>query len=105
MGSSQTRGRTRVPCIGRQILNHCATREAQNKVLLRGDSDNFFLNAVSLNTIFIQREAIISEMGSDDFKDITILLKVSNSKSTGNLGTKMIEHIFFISIQTILFSC
>ena len=29
MGSSQTRAQTRVPCIGRQILNHCATREAQ----------------------------------------------------------------------------
>ena len=33
VGSSQTRARTRVPCIGRQILNHCATREAQNKFL------------------------------------------------------------------------
>ena len=29
VGSSQTGARTRVPCIGRQILNHCATREAQ----------------------------------------------------------------------------
>ena len=28
VGSSQTRARTRVPCIGRRILNHCATREA-----------------------------------------------------------------------------
>ena len=28
VGSSQTRARTRVLCIGRQILNHCATREA-----------------------------------------------------------------------------
>ena len=28
VGSSQTRARTRVPCTGRQILNHCATREA-----------------------------------------------------------------------------
>ena len=28
-GSPQTRARTRVPCIGRQTLNHCATREAQ----------------------------------------------------------------------------
>ena len=27
MGSSRTRARTRVPCIGRRILNHCATRE------------------------------------------------------------------------------
>ena len=28
VGSSQTRARTRVPCISRQILNHCVTREA-----------------------------------------------------------------------------
>ena len=28
VGPSQTRARTRVPCIGRRILNHCATREA-----------------------------------------------------------------------------
>ena len=27
--SSWTRDRTHVPCIGRQILNHCATREVQ----------------------------------------------------------------------------
>ena len=32
VGSSQTRARTRVPCIGRQILNHCATREAQEVI-------------------------------------------------------------------------
>ena len=28
VGSSQTTARTRVPCIGRRVLNHCATREA-----------------------------------------------------------------------------
>ena len=28
VGSSQTRARTRVPCIGRPTLNHYATREA-----------------------------------------------------------------------------
>ena len=28
VGSSQTRARTHVPCIGRQTPNHCATREA-----------------------------------------------------------------------------
>ena len=27
MGSSQTRARTRVPCIGRRILNHCTNRK------------------------------------------------------------------------------
>ena len=35
VGSSQTRARTRVPCIGRQILNLCATREAREQVLSR----------------------------------------------------------------------
>ena len=30
VGSSKTRARTRVPCISRQTLNHCATREARN---------------------------------------------------------------------------
>ena len=30
VGSSQTRARTHVPRIGRQILNHCATREARD---------------------------------------------------------------------------
>ena len=29
VGTSQTRARTSVLCIGRQILNHCATREVQ----------------------------------------------------------------------------
>ena len=33
--SSQTRARTRVPCISRQILNHCTTREARALVFLK----------------------------------------------------------------------
>ena len=32
VGSSRTRARTRVPCIGRWILNHCATREVPTEV-------------------------------------------------------------------------
>ncbi|XP_059962049.1 ORM1-like protein 1 isoform X1 [Mesoplodon densirostris] len=34
VGSSRTGARTRVPCIGRRTLNHCATREAHSCVLL-----------------------------------------------------------------------
>ena len=30
VGSSRTRDRTRVPCIGRWILNHCTTREVRH---------------------------------------------------------------------------
>ena len=35
VGSSQTRARTRVPCIGRQTLSHRATREAQVPCFLK----------------------------------------------------------------------
>ena len=35
VGSSRTRARTRVPCIGRQILNHCTTKEAAERILNR----------------------------------------------------------------------
>ena len=51
VGSSQTRARTRVPCIGRQIFNHCATREGPqcsifkdqdvNDILKRFEASNF----------------------------------------------------------------
>ena len=40
VGSSQTRARTRVPCISRQILNHCATREALPQFFLKGRGVN-----------------------------------------------------------------
>ena len=33
VGSSRTRARTRVPCFGRQILNHCATGEIPVAIL------------------------------------------------------------------------
>ena len=38
VGSSSTRDRTRVPCIGRQILNHCATGEVPARDFLREPS-------------------------------------------------------------------
>ena len=46
MGSSQTRARTRVPCIGRQTLNHCATREALKIPYVHGSISG--LDSVSL---------------------------------------------------------
>ena len=43
VGSSWTRARTRVPCIGRGILNHCATREVPSKYLLvEGEEKEYF---------------------------------------------------------------
>ena len=56
VGSSQTRARTRVPCIGRQILNHCATREAPAPLLFTCFILFFFLllyrNTSGLSKLF-----------------------------------------------------
>ena len=46
--SSQTRARTRVLCIGRHILNHCATREAPNYGFLKNKFIYLFLAALGL---------------------------------------------------------
>ena len=40
VGSSQTGARTRVPCISRQTLNHCAAREAQDMFLKQENMNN-----------------------------------------------------------------
>ena len=51
VGSSQTRARTRVSCISRQTLNHCATREALSFVFDRHFS---LLQAMLLRTFLYQ---------------------------------------------------
>ena len=45
VGSSQTRARTHVPCIGRQILNHCATGETPECIL-----KSFYRTCVTLTS-------------------------------------------------------
>ena len=57
MGSSQTRARTRVPCTGRQILNHCATREALKSLFNLEFKSNFIVtteNGKLLSTLVIE---------------------------------------------------
>ena len=44
MGSSQTRAQTRVPCIGRWILNHCATREVLPHFLKGSEPSIYFFS-------------------------------------------------------------
>ena len=56
VGSSQTGARTRVPCIGRQILNHCATREARLQIVFKENSglpSDIDSSQVAFNSMFI----------------------------------------------------
>ena len=41
VGSSQTRAQTRVPCTGRRIIKHCATREVPVSALLTFGLGNY----------------------------------------------------------------
>ena len=55
VGSSRTRARTRVPCIGRQILDHCATREAPSSLSQRTSLHhhlNTFMSLSKTNIFF-----------------------------------------------------
>ena len=55
VGSSQTRARTHVPCIGRQILNHCATREVPDPVFLyRFFHLSIYLPALSADLLILR---------------------------------------------------
>ena len=52
VGSSQTRDQTRVPCIGRWILNHCATREVLNVYIFKQGLKFLFFNSVSMDFLY-----------------------------------------------------
>ena len=60
VGSSWTRARTRVPCIGRRILNHCATRETHINVLQLSGYRSFTFLVKFIPRYFILFDAIIN---------------------------------------------
>ena len=62
VGSSQTRDRTRVPCIGRRTLNHCATREGPSSKHL--DENINFCKQASVLIFFFS--LLSSESFSED---------------------------------------
>ena len=68
VGSSQTRARTRVPCIGRQILNHCATREAPHHGNLNSPLERIVKEVNGrIYLIFTRRRGYLSHTNIDFF--------------------------------------
>ena len=80
VGSSQTRDRIHVPCIGRRILNHRATKEVLKIVLLE-------LIKTNTNIFFSVKETIIPhltlEMLSHEFQnDLPLFFLLQRLKVT-----------------------
>ena len=50
VGSSQTGARTRVPCIGRQTLNHCATREAPIQIFFLLETESMIHKSINFTS-------------------------------------------------------
>ena len=63
MGSSQARARTYVPCIGRRILNHCATREARVVCFLILSCITYLYNLHINSYLVVSFEKIFSHSG------------------------------------------
>ena len=82
VGSSQTKAQTRVPCIGRQILNHCATREAPGLVFLIQSATLCPLieefNPLTFKVI-IDREGFTIAISSVAFVNLLVLFSVFSS--------------------------
>ena len=75
VGSSRTRARTRVPCIGRRILNHCATREAPSLLLQLQHQTS---SPGTVMKEFIQKNTV--QTGSV-YKFLLLLVNINNATS------------------------
>ena len=72
VGSYQTRARTRVPCIGRQTLNHCGTREAPTKLLF---GQHWAWTALWVN-LQLHWVGIFQDVDFGEFPFMTLVMKV-----------------------------
>ena len=93
VGSSQTRARTRVPCIARQTLNHCATREAAQKQVF------ILISNLVFDLVFFQNVILLSLTALRLKLDFLFLLYIQSSLLIQNLGSRGLE----IQLLTLVF--
>ena len=79
VGSSRTWAQTHVPCIGRQILNHCATREVHH-CILESQKWTTFLLLWLLSCFFLQAFFLPSVKTSCNPFFLTPVLRIISSK-------------------------
>ena len=99
VGSSQTRARTRVPCIGRQILNHCATREAPNILFtyhiesITFDLTMYFkrvIDNLNVSPVFNDQDAVKNK-NTRSHVFFFFLLPISSSQTQNSANLKVLD--------------
>ena len=80
VGSSRTRDQTRVPCIGRWILNHCATREVPIPPLIFNDSVKDSKNLKGLYLVLLGLQLSCLNL-SHKSRDCLLLVRVPDLKA------------------------
>ena len=86
VGSSRTRARTQVPCTGRWILNHCATREVPPHSSL---SPQFDMQRITLEELkHILYHAFRDHLTMKDIENIIINEEESLNETSGNCQTE-----------------
>ena len=77
VASSQTRGRTCVPGIGRRILNHCATREVPPAILIQRRKTFWSqLSNLHMAVVLLPSFPILRTLDGALFPSVTITFEV-----------------------------
>ena len=105
VGSSRSRDRTHVSCIGRWILNHCTTREVPTtiNILMTIFSCNYFPLLYSIRFLVAMRESIIILKQLEEFISVLNIDMHKNrwKELCFNLENQVEEirpHLLFISL-------
>ena len=77
MGSSRTRARTRVPCIGRQTLNHCTTTEAL-KWTVNALQQSYYISLVHVRSQNILSDRKTKKLSKENFQSTSSPIYLPN---------------------------
>ena len=85
VGSSRTRNRTRVPCIGRQILIHCATREVPHVL---------FDNTIFFGEASVQTFCLLFPLGFMEF--LILHINILSARWFANIFSHIVLYLFIL---------
>ena len=105
MGSSRTRARTRVPCIGRRILNHWATREVQKLRSLIWDISSLLTQAFNAINIWWPAIWALNSLLSEALLPPHALLRLTYSSERVDSGARLPWQYSWLCHLVVVWTC